>query len=155
MQGGGFGGSQFRVVSRFKLATKFPERPAKLAPVAKLHRACTALHTTAFLGVSAKFTTQNTGASVKFPAVKFTTSDLAWHGIPPEPLCVFWGMAKVSALGSWSLRIPSFKSVHHLSIPQKKVCIPCSAVIPFHLHVCQGPCEFTGQHCPTLLSSNL
>ena len=55
---------------RFKLAMKFPTRnptaSAKLAPVAQLHRACKALHTGTFLGVSLKFTTQNPWASAEF-----------------------------------------------------------------------------------------
>ena len=57
-------------ISRFKVAAKFPtQNPGsctKLAPVAELHQACKALHTTTFLGVSAKCTTQKPGASAKF-----------------------------------------------------------------------------------------
>ena len=78
-------------ISRFKLAAKFrtqnPGASAKLEPAAKLHRACKALQTTTFLGVSAKCTTQNPGASTNFPAAKFTTANLFWHAIPP-PLVV-------------------------------------------------------------------
>ena len=66
-----------------------------MAPVAKLHQPCTALHTTTFLGVSAQLTTQNGGASAKFPAAKFTTAHLTWHGTPPPP----W-MHLVSGMGN-------------------------------------------------------
>ena len=56
--------------------------------MAKLHRARKAvLHTTTFLGVSANFTTQNPGVSVKIPTAKFTTANLSWH-YPPPPRIV-------------------------------------------------------------------
>ena len=91
--GGDFGGSQLCVrnfalqIGREISHTKqSPGASAKLAPVAKLLQACKALHTTAFLGVSAKFTAQNPGAAAKFPAAQFPTANLTWHGILPPSL---------------------------------------------------------------------
>ena len=57
--------------------------------MAKLHRARNALHTTTFLGVSAKFTTQSPGVSAKFPAAKLTTTKLTSHQIPPSHCITF------------------------------------------------------------------
>ena len=62
--GGGFGGVPLEWggvnrVGNFTFQISCNVSPTK--PVAKLHRACKALHTTSFLGVSAKFPTQIRG----------------------------------------------------------------------------------------------
>ena len=58
--------------------------------MAKLHWAHKTLHTTTFLGLSAKFTTQNSGVSAKFHASKFTTAKLTRQPPPPHTLyCVY------------------------------------------------------------------
>ena len=77
--------------SRFTLAPEFPtqnpEVSAELAPVAQLHRACKALHTTTFLGVSAEFCHTKRGASTEVPAAKFTTANLTGPATPPPRPC--------------------------------------------------------------------
>ena len=74
--------------------------------MAKLHQACKALHTSTFLGVSAKFTTatfttrKSRGLReishseichrefdlAQIPTAKFTTTNLTWREILPPPL---------------------------------------------------------------------
>ena len=56
-----------------------------VAPAAKPHRACKALHATTFLGGSADFAAQTPGASAKFPAAKFSTANLFSHEAPCPP----------------------------------------------------------------------
>ena len=57
----------------------------RAAPVATLHRACTVLHTTTFMGRSATFPTPFLAASTKFRKKKFTFADQTRH-IPLNPL---------------------------------------------------------------------
>ena len=59
-------------LSRFKLAAKFPNQNPKL------HRAHKARHITTFLGVSARFATQNPGVTAKFLTAKFTLGEIDW-----------------------------------------------------------------------------
>ena len=70
-------------IARFKLAAKFPKQSPGASAVAKVIRACKALHTATFLGVSPKFPTHNPEGSAKFLAAKFTTANLTWPEIPP------------------------------------------------------------------------
>ena len=80
-------GSKFDV-GKFAVSIWPPNLPREIqgssqkfasAPSAQEDYAC-------FLGVSAKFTTRNPGASAKFPTAKLTTAHLTWHQSPPPPL---------------------------------------------------------------------
>ena len=95
---------KFRISNWPRISHTKSRVSAKLVPVAKLHRACKALHTTTFLGVSAKVTTQNPGASAKFPAAKFTTANLTWHETP-LPLNGFMLVIMLSAQDNVNVRL--------------------------------------------------
>ena len=70
--------------------------------MAQLHRAHKALHTTLYLGVSAKFTIQNSAVFVKFLAVKFATMKLTRHQIAlPTPVyTLYTDHSQMLALGA-------------------------------------------------------
>ena len=93
--------------------------------MAKLHRARKALHTTTFLGVSAKFTTQNPGVPAKFPTAKFTTANLIWHETPPRPRVGV--LSLIFKRNSEVLAMKWMATVHH------KSGIPALQMVPVSL----------------------